>query len=121
MTLDSINKTYLSVREEIISLNVRKSEKIFSFFISLLTSLFIICGPIALSSNLFAFIEIKGLALLLILLFIDLGALLTDMMTVKLITRGKVSGLYHIYIVDILYVSIILLAIFLGICKLGVI
>ena len=120
MTSDSINKTYLSVRSEINELKIPKKEKIFAFLISLVTSLLLILGPIALSANLFAFIELKPLALLLIILFIDLGALITNMMTLKLITRGRVNGLYHIYIVDFLYLSIILLVIFLGILKLGV-
>lgn len=121
MTLDSINKTYLSVRKEIIDLKINKKEKILSFLISLITSLLLMAGPIALSANLLIFKEVEALAIFLIVLFADIALFLTDMMTLKLITRGRVKGLYHIYMVDFLYITIVLLFMCMAIYKLGVI
>ena len=121
MTLDSINKTYLSVRKEIKDLNISKKEKLVSFLISLLTSFLIVIGPILVLASLLVFKDIQAILAFIIMIFLDLFCFLTDFFTLKLITKDKVTGLYHIYIVDLLYVSITLLLIFCIILKIGVI
>lgn len=104
----AINKTYLSVRDEIINQNYTKKDKIVAFIISLLVSSLITVGPMAIIASLLIFVDLQAICIFLICLLIALYLFLIDFLTLKILTKGNILGLYHIYIVDLLYLLFVL-------------
>ena len=117
MTLEIKNKTYSSVQDEIDKLNVSKKDKLIALAISFFTGLMVVAGPITLFANLLMFENYQATFALLITVFVDLWVFIGDFMYLHLITKKKVEGLYHIWAIDILIVSIVVFAIYFGLAK----
>ena len=111
MSPDIINKSYFSVRNEIKELNINKKEILLAFFISFFTISLIMVGFFAIISSLIIFTDLIAICIMLICDLAVIYFFLIDFMTIKLITRNRVLGLYHIYIVDLFYLFLVINAI----------
>lgn len=117
MTSEIKNKTYSSVQDEIEELNLSKKERLISLGIALGTSLILFAGPIALFANLLMFTNYQ-IAFSLIIAVMVIGFIfLSDYLYLHLICKKRVEGLYHIWAVDILFVSLVVLIVYFGLIK----
>lgn len=118
MTSEVKNKTYFNVQDEIDKLNISKKEKIIALSIGVGSSLAIVAGPIAIFANLMMFTNYQITLAFLIALMVILFTFLADFIYLHLITKKKVEGLYHIWSVDVLIVTFVVLIVFFILTKL---
>ena len=117
MTSEIKNKTYNSVSDEIDKLKISKKEKRLSLIISFFTAILFIAGPVAICINCFIFTNFVAFFAFLIALNVIIALFIGDFLYLHLITKGKVLGLYHIWVIDILVLSMVVICIFLFILK----
>ena len=118
MTSEVKNKTYFNVQDEIDKLNISKKEKIIALSIGVGSSLAIVAGPIAIFANLMMFTNYQITLAFLIALMVILFTFLADFIYLHLTTNKKVEGLYHIWSVDVLIVTFVVLIVFFILTKL---
>lgn len=118
MTSEVKNKTYFNVQDEIDKLNISKKEKIIALSIGVGSGLAIVAGPIAIFANLMMFTNYQITLAFLIALMVILFTFLADFIYLHLITKKKVEGLYHIWSVDVLIVTFVVLIVFFILTKL---
>ena len=109
MTSEVKNKTYFNVQDEMDKLNISKKEKIIALLIALGSALLIVAGPIAIFANLMMFTNYQVTLAFLIALMVILFAFLSDFIYLHLITKRRVEGLYHVWSVDVLIVTFVVL------------
>ena len=109
MTSEVKNKTYFNIQDEMDKLNISKKEKIIALLIALASALAIVAGPIAIFANLMMFTNYQLTLAFLIALMVILFAFLTDFIYLHLITKRRVEGLYHVWCIDVLIVTFVVL------------
>ena len=118
MTSEVKNKTYFNVQDEIDKLNISKKEKIIALSSGVGSGLAIVAGPIAIFANLMMFTNYQITLAFLIALMVILFTFLADFIYLHLTTKKKVEGLYHIWSVDVLIVTFVVLIVFFILTKL---
>lgn len=117
MTSDVKNKTYSSVQDEIDALNVSKKNKLIALALALLSALLVVIGPITLFANLLMFTNYQVTFSLLIAVFVIIFMGVLDFIYLHLVTKKQVEGLYHVWVVDLLYITIVVLALYFLLAK----
>lgn len=117
MTSDVKNKTYSSVQDEIDALNVSKKNKLIALALAVLSALLVVIGPITLFANLLMFTNYQVTFSLLIAVFVIIFMGVLDFIYLHLVTKKQVEGLYHVWVVDLLYITIVVFAIYFLLAK----
>ena len=117
MTSDVKNKTYSSVQDEIDALNVSKKNKLIALALAALSALLVVIGPITLFANLLMFTNYQVTFSLLIAVFVIIFMGVLDFIYLHLVTKKQVEGLYHVWVVDLLYITIVVFAIYFLLAK----
>ena len=118
MTSDVKNKTYSSVQDEIEALNVSKKNKLIALLLAIFSALFIVIGPITLFANLLMFTNLQVAFSLAIAVFVILFMGILDVIYLHLVTKRQIEGLYHVWVVDLLYITIVVFAVYFILAKL---
>jgi hypothetical protein len=109
MTSEVKNKTYFNIQDEIDKLNISKKEKIIALLIAIGSGLAIVAGPIAIFANLMMFTNYQVTLAFLIALMVILFAFLVDFIYLHLITKRQVEGLYHVWSINVLIITFVVL------------
>jgi hypothetical protein len=118
MTSDVKNKTYSSVQDEIEALNVSKKNKLIALLLAIFSALFIVIGPIILFANLLMFTNLQVAFSLAIAVFVILFMVILDVKYLHLVSQGQIEGLCHVWVVDLLYITIVVFAVYFILAKL---
>ncbi len=118
MTSDVKNKTYSSVQDEIEALNVSKKNKLIALLLAIFSALFIVIGPITLFANLLMFTNLQVAFSLAIAVLVIVFMGILDVIYLHLVTKRQIEGLYHVWVVDLLYITIVVFAVYFILAKL---
>ena len=118
MTSDVKNKTYSSIQDEIEALNVSKKNKLIALLLAIFSALFIVIGPITLFANLLMFTNLQVAFSLAIAVLVIVFMGILDVIYLHLVTKRQIEGLYHIWVVDLLYITIVVFAVYFILAKL---
>lgn len=111
---------YETISVEIENLNIPFKTKALTLLVSILMTLLIVSGPIALIINLMIYVNLRKLLVLGLWFFLSLFVFLCYYFYYTGITQKRVNRLYYIYITNTSIVSFILLAFIYILFNLGV-
>ena len=112
---------YKQINDEIDNLNLRIRDKLIAIVFSFIFGFLIISGPLAITINLFVFIDLIRLLVFIIGLLIILLFYITCRVYLKIITKNQIKGLNVIYVTDTFIFSIFVFGLFLLLILIGVI